>query len=105
MARMAGFVSVFLTAAFACSMAGYYYGVRRPDEVLEVRLRILTVPAEEGKEEEAKKKAERAAGALREKRPFAKVAEEAGDRFAAKQNWTMTLGSRSTVPGLMAWEA
>lgn len=84
MIRTAGLVSVFLTAAFACSMVGYYYGVRRPDEVVEVRIRRLVVAVEEGEEEEAKKKAERAAGALREGKPFAEVAEEAGDRFAAR---------------------
>ena len=84
MARAAAFVSMFLAAAFAFSMAGYYLAVRRPDEVVEVRLQRLVVPVEEGKEEEAKKKAEAAAEALREGKPFEEVAREAGDKYAAR---------------------
>ena len=84
MARTAAFASMFLAAAFACSMAGYYYAVRRPDEVVEVRIRRLVVPIEEGQEEEAKKKAEAAAGALRDGRRFEEVAQEAGDVYAAR---------------------
>ncbi len=84
MARAAAFVSMFLAAAFACSMAAYYLAVRRPDEVVEVRLQRLVVRVEEGKEEEAKEKAEAAAEALREGKPFVEVAEKAGDQYAVR---------------------
>ena len=75
---------MFLAAAFACSMAGYYYAVRRPDEAVEVRIRRLVVPVEEEKEDEAKEKAEAAAEAIRGGKPFKEVAKEAGDAFAER---------------------
>ncbi len=89
MIRAAAFVAVFLSAAFACSMVGYYYAVRRPDEAVEVRIRRLVVPIEEGNEDEAKKKAEAAAGALREGKAFAVVAKVAGDTYAARNGGDM----------------
>ena len=84
MGKTTAFASVFMAAAFACSMAGYYYAVRRPDEVVEVRIQRLVVPIEEGNEEDAKKKAEAAAGALRDGKRFEEVAQEAGDVYAAR---------------------
>ena len=84
MVKIGAFVAIFVSAAFAFSMLGYQRAVRRPDEVVEVRLRRLTVPVEEGKEEDAKEAAEEAAKALREGGSFEEVAEEAGDAFAAQ---------------------